>query len=213
MEQKNVLSTGTTTVGIVCKDGLVLAADKRATAGNFIASKKAKKIEKISDEIAVTMAGTVSDAQLLIKLVQAEMRLKRMRTGQEAFVKETANLMARMVYNNIRKLSMIPGIAHFIMGGRDKEGLHIFEIFADGSISEIDDFIGSGSGSVMAYGLLETVYHKNITVEEGVKLAVKCINAALQRDSASGNGIDVVAITEKGLKHVLEKELNVRIEV
>ena len=159
------------------------------------------------------MAGTVSDAQLLIRLVQAEMRLKRMRTGQDVFVKETANLMARMVYNNIRKMSMIPGIAHFLMGGKDKDGTHIYEIFADGSIQQIDDFIGSGSGSVMAYGVLETMWNKNLSVEEGVKMAVQSINAALQRDSASGNGIDVVTVTSQGLKKVIEKELITKIEV
>ncbi|MDP7116409.1 MAG: proteasome subunit beta [Candidatus Woesearchaeota archaeon] len=213
MEEKNIMKTGTTTVGIVCKDGIVLAADKRATAGNLIASKKALKLQNITDNIAVTMAGTVSDAQLLIRLVQAEMRLKRMRTGQDVFVKETANLMARMVYNNIRKMSMIPGIAHFLMGGKDKDGTHIYEIFADGSIQQIDDFIGSGSGSVMAYGVLETMWNKNLSVEEGVKMAVQSINAALQRDSASGNGIDVVTVTSQGLKKVIEKELITKIEV
>tara|TARA_Y100000310_G_scaffold344515_1_gene457689 strand:- start:7750 stop:8391 length:642 start_codon:yes stop_codon:yes gene_type:complete len=212
MEQKNILKTGTTTVGIVCKDGVVLAADKRATAGHLIASKRAKKVEKISDNIAVTMAGTVSDAQLLIRLVQSETRLRQMRMGQEVFVKETANLMARMVYNNIRKMSMIPGVAHFLMGGRDKDGTHIYEIFADGSIQHIPDFISSGSGSVMAYGVLETMWDANVTVEQGVDLAIKCINAAIQRDSASGNGIDVITITDKGMKRVLDKEIVSKIE-
>jgi len=121
--------------------------------------------------------------------------------------------MARMVYNNIRKMSMIPGIAHFLMGGKDKDGTHIYEIFADGSIQQIDDFIGSGSGSVMAYGVLETMWNKNLSVEEGVKMAVQSINAALQRDSASGNGIDVVTVTSQGLKKVIEKELITKIEV
>ena len=74
---KNILKTGTTTVGILCKDGIVLAADRRATMGNIIADKKAKKIHAITDNIAVTIAGTVSDAQLLIKLIQAEARLKQ----------------------------------------------------------------------------------------------------------------------------------------
>tara|TARA_Y100000310_G_C20698091_1_gene827164 strand:- start:4127 stop:4768 length:642 start_codon:yes stop_codon:yes gene_type:complete len=213
MEQKNILKTGTTTVGIVCKDGIVLAADKRATAGHLIASKRAKKVEEITDNIAVTMAGTVSDAQLLIRLVQAESRLKSMRTGQEPFVKETANLMARMVYNNIRKMSMIPGIAHFLMGGKDRDGLFVYEIFADGSIQKIDDFISSGSGSVMAYGVLESQYTKDITVENGIKMAVTCINAAIQRDSASGNGIDVVTITADGMKRVIDHDLKTKIEV
>jgi proteasome beta subunit len=213
MEQKNILKTGTTTVGIVCKDGVVLAADKRATSGHLIASKRAKKVEEISKNIAVTMAGTVSDAQLLIRLVSSETKLRQMRMGQEVFVKETANLMARMVYNNIRKMSMIPGIAHFLMGGKDREGTHLYEIFADGSIQDIPDFISSGSGSVMAYGVLETMWKPDMSIEEGVTMAVACINAAIQRDSASGNGIDVVTITESGMKRVINKEITTKIEV
>tara|TARA_B100000315_G_scaffold214200_1_gene212598 strand:+ start:325 stop:966 length:642 start_codon:yes stop_codon:yes gene_type:complete len=213
MEQKDVMKTGTTTVGIVCKDGIVLAADKRATAGHLIASKRAKKVEKVTDSIAVTMAGTVSDAQMIIRLVSSEMRLKKMRTGIDPFVKETANLMARIVFGNIRKMSMIPGIAHFLMGGKDKNGTHLYEIFADGSIQHIQDFISSGSGSVMAYGVLETMYDKNMTVEDGIKMAVKCINAAIQRDSASGNGIDVMKITDKGMERVIDKEIVTKIEV
>lgn len=209
----NVMSTGTTTVGILCKDGIVLAADKRATAGYFIANKKTDKVELITEDIAVTMAGTASDAQLLIKIAQSEIRLRDIRIGRKSNVKEAANLFARMVYSNIRKMSMIPGISHFIMGGKDREGFHIYEIFADGTISEIDDFISSGSGSVMAYGVLETLYKKDMSMDEGMKMAVKCINAAIQRDVASGDGIDIVTITKDGAKKVVTKYLERKFEL
>ena len=212
MNKENVLETGTTTVGIVCKDGIVLAADKRATAGYLIASKKTEKVQTITDNIAMTMAGTVSDAQLLIKLSQSELRLKKIRAGRDVTVKEAANLVARMVYSNIRKFSVIPGVAHFVMGGRDSSGCYLYDIYADGSVMEIDDFIGSGSGSVFAFGVLETMWKKDMSVEEGVKLAVKCINAAVQRDIASGDGIDVFTITKDGAKRVLAKEVRVKIE-
>ena len=108
---------------------------------------------------------------------------------------------------------MIPGIAHFLMGGKDREGTHLYEIFADGSIQDIPDFISSGSGSVMAYGVLETMWKPDMSIEEGVTMAVACINAAIQRDSASGNGIDVVTITESGMKRVINKEITTKIEV
>jgi proteasome beta subunit len=212
MEVKdNILKTGTTTVGMLCKDGVVLAADRRATMGNYIADKKAQKIHQITDTIAMTIAGTVSDAQLLIKLIQSEMRLKSIRTGKDVIVKEVANLSARLVYNNIRQMSMIPGITQFLMGGKDMHGFHLYDIFVDGSITECEDYVSSGSGSVMAYGVLETLYKKDITVEEGVKLAVKALNAALQRDSASGSGYDVITITEKGFTKVIEREIDSRI--
>ncbi|MBI2129760.1 proteasome subunit beta, partial [Candidatus Woesearchaeota archaeon] len=119
-KNENIMKTGTTTVGILCKDGIVLAADKRATAGYLIASKKTEKIHKVTDNIAVTMAGTASDAQLLIRYAQSELRLKKIRTGKEATVKEAANLFSRLVYSNIRKMSMIPGVSHFVMGGKDE---------------------------------------------------------------------------------------------
>jgi len=213
MNDENMMNTGTTTVGLICKDGVVLAADKRATSGYLISGKKVDKIIKITDEIAVTMAGTVSDVQLMIRLSQAELRLKRIRTGEDVTVKEAANLIARMVYSNIRKMSMIPGISHFVLGGKDSGGFYLYDLYADGSINQIDDFISSGSGSVMAYGVLETLYKKNMGTEEAVKLAVKCISAAIQRDIASGSGIDVVTITKDGVKKVITKEIDTKTNV
>ena len=211
---ENELKTGTTTVGIVCKDGIILAADKRATAGNLIVTKYIQKIYEINEDMAITMAGTVSDAQLLSKLIKAELKLKEIRTGRKATVKEAANLLGGMVYSNIRKMSLIPGISHFVLGGRDESGTYVYDLFADGSITKVEDYISSGSGSVMAYGVLETLYKEDITIEEGAKLALKSINAALQRDSASGGGIDIIAITRKdGIKSILKKELNIRLEM
>jgi len=200
-------------VGIICRDGIILAADRRATSGYLIAEKRTDKIYNINERIAVTMAGTASDAQLLIKIAQAELRLKLIRTDQEVTVKEAANLMARLVYNNVRKFSIIPGISHFIMAGVDPDKkCCLYDIFADGTISEQRDYVSSGSGSVMAYGVLETLYKEDMSVDEGVKLAVKCINAAVQRDIASGNGIDVFTVTKEGAKRVMQKEFNTRIE-
>lgn len=206
MEQ-NQMNTGTTTIGIQCKDGVVLAADKRATAGNFIANKKAQKIHQVAEKIGVTIAGTVSDAQLLVKLIRAELKLKQLRTGRTEKVKEAANLLGGMVYNNIRRMSMIPGITHFVLAGHDNEGTKIFDIYADGSVTEIDDYYSSGSGSVMAFGVLDTQYKRDMSLQEGIELAKKAVSAALQRDSASGEGIDIVTITKDGYKSVFHKDL------
>ncbi len=210
MENENIMKTGTTTVGIMCKDGVVLAADKRATAGNLISDKKAQKIYKINDCMALTTAGVVSDVQLLVKLIKAELSLKNIRTEREANVKESVNLLAGLVYSNI--MSMIPGISHFLFAGKDYKGFHLYDIYADGSLTKNDSYVSSGSGSVMAYGVLETLYKEGMNVDDGVKLAVKCINAALQRDSATGNGIDVVTITKEGIKTVLEKEIKINLQ-
>jgi proteasome beta subunit len=210
--EKDVMKTGTTTIGLVCKDGLVLAADRKATAGFFIAAKKVEKIIRITDDIAVTVAGTVSDIQLLAKLIKAELKLKEIRTGKINTVKEAANLLAGIVYSNIRKFSWIPGISHFIIGGKDQAGFHMYDLSPDGSITDVDDFVSSGSGSPMVYGVLESQYKKDIHVKDGVKLAVKGVNAAVQRDAASGEGIDVITITEKGIEKVVSKEIKIDLE-
>ncbi|MBW2965357.1 proteasome subunit beta [Candidatus Woesearchaeota archaeon] len=206
-DNENTMKTGTTTVALRCKDGIVLAADKRATAGNLIANKWVDKIFAIEDYMALTTAGTVSDVQLLVKLIQAEIRLKRLRTGKNVSVKESANLLAGMVYSNIRKFSAIPGISHFIFTGHDSTGFQIYDIYPDGSISEADDYLASGSGSVFAMGVFETLYKPNMSIEDAQSLALKGVNAALQRDSASGNGIDIVLITEHGVKKVMTKKV------
>lgn len=212
IEKENIQKTGTTTVCIKCKDGVVLAADKRATAGTMIVNKNAPKVQFLTENVVVTMAGTVSDAQLMINLTKSELRLKQVRTNRPVLVKEAASLMSRMVYGNIRKMSMIPGVSHFLLGGIDTEGFHAYDIFPDGSISEIDDYVSSGSGSVFAYGVLESQYKKDLSVESGVKLAIKSINTALQRDSASGNGIDVFVVNKEGVKQVLSKDVSVNLE-
>lgn len=212
VEETDILKTGTTTVAIVCKDGALLCADRRVTSGYQVAYKKFEKVVKITDKIAVTVAGTVSDVQLLISLIKAELKLKSIRTGRENNVKEAVNLLKNMVYNNIRKFSLIPGISHFIMGGVDDEGVHVYDIGADGSTTEIDEYVSSGSGSVYALGVLETLYKKDMPLEEGMKVGVKSINAALQRDIASGNGIDMVSITNEGVKKVMSKAVNYSLE-
>jgi proteasome beta subunit len=206
------LKTGTTTVAIRCRDGIILGADRRATAG-YVVSKREKKVVLVNDWIAITTAGMVSDIQLLGRLLKAELKLKDIQTNRPSAVKEAANLLAGLVYYNIRKMSMVPGITSFIMGGRDSEGFHAYEIGLDGSVIDVEDYTSVGSGEVFSIGVFETLYKKDLTVEEGVKLALKGLNASLQRDPNSGNGVDVLAITDKGAQFVVEREVNPKIEV
>ncbi len=201
------LKTGTTTVGLKCKDGVVLAADMRATAGTMIVDKRAEKVHIINDDFALTIAGGVSDAQLLIKLIRAELKLKEVRTQKKASAKEAANLLGGLLYSNIRRPSMLPGIVHFLLAGKDTSGKYLYDLFPDGSVTNITDFVSSGSGSVFALGVLETHWNADITTEQGVEIAVKAVNTALQRDSASGNGINIVVVKDDGIKRVLRKEL------
>ena len=209
-EMKNMPKTGTTTIGIVCKDGIVLAADKRMTAG-YIAYDKVEKIIQIADNMAVTTAGVVSEVQLLSKLIKAELKLKDMQTYRDSTVKEAANLLAGLMYSNIRKMSMFPAIAAFLLGGYDKEG-HLYGLGIDGSVTEYDNYTTDGSGCMFALGVLEALYKKGMSVDEGVKLAVKAINSAIQRDPNSGNGILVFTLTDKGVKRVMDKQIVARLD-
>lgn len=206
------LKTGTTTICIMCKDGIVLAADRRASGGGMVLHKRAQKIQPITDLIAVTTAGNVSDIQLMVKLAKAEIKLKDVQVYRTSTVREAASLVAGMLYSTFRRPSMVLSIASLMMAGRDKDGFHGWELSPDGSMMDIRDYAADGSGMVFALGVLETLYKKNLSIDEGVKLAVKAVNAALQRDTATGNGIDVVTITDKGMQTVMEKELEIKLE-
>ena len=208
------IKKGTTTVGIVCKDGIVLAADKRATAaGRIILNKSVEKVVKLTDDLAVTIAGNVSDIQLLTKLIKAEISLKTIRTLKKPTVKEVANLLGTIIYQNIRKFSVIPGITAFLLGGRDASGMHLYELSPDGSVMLHQKYMSDGSGFMMALGVLDTLYDPNISVQDGIKLAVKAINAAMQRDAATGEGIDVATVTKEGVKKVFSRQLETTIKV
>ena len=202
-----LIKTGTTTIGIVCKDGIVLAADKQATADYFVAHSRVDKIVPITKNIAVTTAGLVSDIQLICKLTRAELKLKTIRTKQEPTVKEAANLFSTVLYHNIRKFSPIMGIAAFIVGGVDDNGHWLYDTAPDGAALEYKDFVSTGSGSILAYGVLESEYNQDITLKEGVKLALKAINSSLKRDVATGGGVDVITITKEGIKKVFAEEV------
>ena len=204
---KNSVQKGTTTIGIVCKEGIVLAADKRASAGYRIANKKMDKVALVSDNMAITMAGLVSDAQLITKLARAEIRLKELRTHKQLKVKEVANMMGSILYANIRRMSMVPGIVSFLLGGKDSTGFGLYELGVDGSVSSIDDFVSVGSGSDLALGVLEGLFKEGLTLKEGVELAKKAINSAVQRDMPTGDGIDIFVIDAQGARKVFHKKI------
>lgn len=208
MELKDkILQTGTTVVGVIAKDAVVIGADKRATAGGiFIAHKRFDKVFLITDKLAVATAGNVSDIQLLLKIIKAELKIRRIRTRAEPTVKQAANLFATLTYENIRKFSPLIAITAFIIGGRDSRGYWLYDISPDGSVAEHKDFVAVGSGSILAYGVLESQYKPNLSKEEAVQLVVTSLNAAMQRDTATGSGLDIVVIDSKGAKKVLEEE-------
>jgi proteasome beta subunit len=192
----------TTIVGILCKDGVVLSSDKRASKGFFIGSKITQKILKIDDTLAVAIAGQVSDAEYLVNAVRAERTLVTLQRGYPLTVKETTKLISNVAYQGMK--SYQPYFAEFIVAGIDALGPHVYVTDMSGSVSS-ENFVSSGSGSPIAYGVLESNYKENITIEQGKILGSNSVQAAMERDPGSGNGIDVVAIPST----VLVKEAKV----
>jgi len=212
LDESKILKTGTTTVAIVCKDSIILAADTRATAGHLIADKAIDKVVTINGNMAMTIAGSVSGVQMLVKHIQSELRLKKIKSGREPTVKEAVNLLRNWIYGIIRRPSMIPDITHFLFAGTDNHGLHLYNLAPDGSLFEEKEYSFSGSGSSFALGVLESTFKPDMTQAEGIALAEKCIDVAIQRDSASGNGINVYAINKNGVEKVLEKRVNTHLQ-
>jgi len=188
--------TGTTTVGIICNGGVVLATESQATMGYLVASHRAPKIHKITDHIAMTISGTVADAQQIIRIIRANVNLRRLELGRELSVRAVSQLTAILLFQN----RLYPYVTMLIVGGVDEEGPHIFTLDSLGSLLEEDKFAATGSGSVIAYGVLEDGYRENMPIEEAVELAKRAVKAARRRDIASGGKIQVAVITKDGIK-------------
>ncbi|MBU1988316.1 MAG: proteasome subunit beta [Nanoarchaeota archaeon] len=203
----SILKTGTTILGIVCKDGVVMASDLQATKGH-VASGKFSKTNKINEYSMMSFAGNASDAQRLLKIIAAELKLKELRSKSRPTVNQAANLTASISFSNIRQPSMIPSIVGSIIGGFNEDGTtEIYSIGPDGTISNIDSYDASGSGDNFVIGFLERQYKKDITIKEGVELAKEALKSSTQRDIYSGLGIDVFTITKDGIKKVVSQEI------
>lgn len=181
----------TTIVGIKTKEGVVLGSDRRASKGFFIGSKITQKIARVDDTLAIAIAGQLSDAEYLIRVAKAERKLLELRRGFPLTVKESSRLIANLAYSGLK--SYQPYFVELLVAGVDDNGGHIYAADMSGAITT-EDFASSGSGSPIAYGVLESVYHKNITNEEAKEIATKAVAAAMERDPGSGNGIDVLVI-------------------
>ncbi|MCD6512789.1 MAG: archaeal proteasome endopeptidase complex subunit beta [Thermoplasmata archaeon] len=203
METEN--KKGTTTVGIVCKEGVVAAAEHRATMGTMIAHKVAKKLYKIDEHLVMTTAGLVGDAQILARYLKAEVELYSLEREEKIPVGGAATLMA----NILNKTKFAPYYVQLIVAGVDASGPHVYSLDAAGGAIE-DIYTSTGSGSQFVFGVLEDNYKEGMSVDEGVDLAIRAISAAMKRDSASGNGIDVVVITKKGYKELSSEEIEER---
>lgn len=189
---KMKLKTGTTTVGLVCKGAAILGADRKATMGHLVASKEAQKVYQIADNLGMTIAGSVGDAQAIIRYIKAELKLYELNEDKKMPVGSAANLIGNILYSS----KWYPYFIQLIVGGYDEKP-GVYSLGPDGSVME-EKYFSSGSGSVMAFGVLEDGFKEGMEVNAAAKLVAKSIKAATQRDIYSGGtGIDL-SIIEKG---------------
>ncbi|MCJ7430065.1 archaeal proteasome endopeptidase complex subunit beta [Candidatus Bathyarchaeota archaeon] len=185
---------GATTVGVVCKDGVVLASEKRVSYGYLIVSKGAKKVFKITDCIGAACAGLVSDMQILVREVEAYVNLFSLDVGRPISVRSAAKLMSNLLFNN----RLAPLITQTIVGGVDEEGASIYVLDVLGSVIP-DTYTVVGSGTEVAIGVVEEGYRESMTMEEAKDLVTRAIKSAVSRDIMSGDGIDFLLITKEGM--------------
>ena len=202
MTPEDVKKTGTTTLGMICKDGVIVATEKRATMGTLIAHKATKKLYKIDTHLALATAGLVGDLQVLVRYLNAEANLYRLKRDVKMPVESAATLMSNIL--NQRKF--YPYYVQLILGGYDNSGGHVYSLDAAGGAIP-DKYTAAGSGSPYVFGVLEDNYRDDLTIDEGIDIAVRAIIAAMARDSASGGMIDIAIITKEGFKEIPEEEI------
>ena len=203
MEEIKNLKTGTTTVGVVCDKAIVLGAERKATMGYLVASKQAKKILKIDEHIGMSIAGIVGDAQALERYVKAELRLYRLQEERKIPVEAAATLIANILYSR----RFYPYIVQLVVGGYDKDP-RLFSLAPDGSVMEEKEYFSTGSGSPIAFGVLEDGFRKGMSIDGAKRLIVRALKSAIQRDIASGGaGIDMAVVDSRGFREVPEKEV------
>src|SRR5207244_13340854 len=196
------IKKGTTTCALICKDGVVLAADSRASAGFFIADRHVMKIQKVDRHLAMTIAGGVADAQNLVDVMRYNANLYRLQNRELMPVKSAARLCSNVLFNQ----RYFPYYVQIIMAGFTKEeGSNIYNIDLFGSMTT-EKFISTGSGSPVAYGYLESEFKDGMVVNEAYKVAMQAIAAAIRRNDGTGDSINVVIIDKNGYREMSKEE-------
>lgn len=196
-----LMMKGTTTIGVVCKNGVILSSDTRVTMGYFVAHKKGKKIYKIDNHLAMTIAGTVADAQWTVDVLKVNAQLYKLINKRNMPVSAAARLIANLLFSS----RYFPLITQVLIGGVDDTGSHVYSLDPFGSLTE-EKCVATGSGSPIAYGVLEDQYREDATVEELLPVVVRAVHSAMKRDAASGDSFDVAVIDERGFRELTEEE-------
>ena len=203
MSSETGVLKGTTTIGVVCKDGVILGTDTRATMGTYIASKRAKKVYQISDNLAMTIAGGVAVAQKVVEILKVNSRLYELEKNRPMPVGSAARLVSNLLFQN-REVGM-PLPMQALVGGFDETGPHVFNLDPYGSLIE-EKMVSTGSGSPFAYGVLEAEFSEDSSVQEMLPVVVRAVDAAMKRDVNSGDSFDVAVIDGSGFRELTLEE-------
>jgi proteasome beta subunit len=203
MVEQNETMKGTTTVGIVFNSGVVLASERRATMGFLISNKTAKKIYQIGSRIGLTTAGGVGDAQQLARLMTVEANLYEIRRGKSMTVSAASTLLSNILHGN----RYYPFYVQLLIGGVDESGPKLFSVDAVGGSSLEDNIVATGSGSPMAYGVLEDRFKPGMSEKEASELAIRALRSAIKRDAGSGESMAVVVITKDAYRELTDTEI------
>lgn len=203
MDLRDMVRYGTTTVGLVCKDGVVMIAERQATAGYLVAHKEVDKIIQIDSHLAITVAGSVADAQSLARVLGAEVRLYNVRNKRRISVEAAATLLSNILHS----WRIFPYLVQILIGGYDNTGPRLFSLDPLGSLLE-EKFVATGSGSPIAYGVLEDGFSEELTVKDGLVLALRAVKSATERDAMSGGkGFSAAIVTKDGFRRVPREEV------
>ena len=207
--KKSILKTGTTVLGIVCKDGIVMAADRQVTAGNIVMNKDKEKVIQLNNYLIFSACGLAAASDRIKKILPAELKLKELRSKSRPTVKQASNLLSSIIYSTIRQPSMVPDQMGALIAGFNEDGsFELYTIDPARSIKQIHDYDANfGSGMPFVLGLLERQYKKDMTINEGIELAIEAIKSSTQRDTGSGYGIDIFIITKDGIKKVVTQKI------
>ncbi len=206
MDYKNVTENirhGTTTIGIVCTDGVVMGADVRATYGTYISSGEAIKIHKIGDNLAMTIAGGVGDAEYLVKLLKMQSELYQMNESKPMTPSSATSILSLV----LQESKMYPYMVELILGGLNRDKPEIYDIDPVGGYIKESRYTSTGSGSIAATGYLESIYSPDLSTTDAAKHLAKALKIAMKKDSATGDGMKVVAITKKGYREFSKDEI------
>lgn len=190
---------GATAIGMTYQDGILLTAEKRISYGNFVVNKNTKKIFSITDQVASACAGMVADMQVLTRQVAALAKIRKLETRREMATNSVAKLMSVIMFER----RYFPLLTQVIVGGVH-DMPEIYTLDPLGSLLP-DNYAAVGTGAELALGVIDSEYKKNMSEDASKKLAIKAIKSSIQRDSASGDGIDILTITKKG---IAEESLN-----